>query len=92
MKSDPTPHKLVCSDWHCRWVGLEADALHAPDPFNDGDTITACPFCREQTLHTCCDEPGCTQEATCGTPTPAGYRHTCGRHQPKLPPVNPAIL
>lgn len=27
-----------------------------------------------------CDEPGCRQEATCGFPTPHGYRRTCGRH------------
>lgn len=27
-----------------------------------------------------CDEPGCTREATCGFPTPSGYRRTCGEH------------
>ena len=26
-----------------------------------------------------CDEPGCDEEATCGIPTPAGYRRVCGR-------------
>ena len=27
-----------------------------------------------------CDEPGCEQEATCGWPSDAGYRRTCGGH------------
>lgn len=27
-----------------------------------------------------CDEAGCHKEATCGTPTAAGYRHVCGKH------------
>jgi len=27
-----------------------------------------------------CDEPGCEQEATCGWPSDAGYRRTCGHH------------
>jgi hypothetical protein len=30
-----------------------------------------------------CDEPGCKEEITCGTPTPTGYRRTCGKHLPK---------
>jgi hypothetical protein len=74
--------QLVCEEWRCRWCGPESEALRAPDPFNEGDTLIACPKCREQTLHTCCDEPTCTMEATCGTPTPEGYRWTCGKHQP----------
>jgi hypothetical protein len=74
--------RLVCEEWRCRWCGPEAEALRAPDPFNAGDTLIACPKCREQTLHKCCDDPTCTMEATCGTPTPEGYRWTCGKHQP----------
>jgi hypothetical protein len=31
-----------------------------------------------------CDEQGCKRRATCGTPTPAGYRKTCGQHIPKF--------
>lgn len=27
-----------------------------------------------------CDEPDCKQRATCGTPTPSGYRSVCGEH------------
>ena len=80
--------RLVCSEWRCRWCGPESDALRAPDPFNEGDTLIACPKCREQTLHTCCDEPGCTMEASCGTPTTDGYRWTCGKHQPNTERTN----
>jgi len=76
--------RLVCEEWRCRWCGPESEALRAPDPFNEGDTLIACPKCREQALHTCCDEPGCTMEASCGTPTADGYRWTCGKHQPNV--------
>lgn len=31
-----------------------------------------------------CDDPGCHREATCGTPTPNGYRRVCGRHYSAL--------
>ena len=34
--------------------------------------------CPEQ----CCDEPGCREQATGGTPTPTGYRRTCREHAP----------
>ena len=27
-----------------------------------------------------CDEPGCSERSTCGTPTPGGYRRVCGKH------------
>ena len=30
-----------------------------------------------------CDEPGCKEQVSCGTPTPTGYRNTCGKHRPK---------
>lgn len=30
-----------------------------------------------------CDEPGCKEEITCGTPTPTGYRRTCSTHAPR---------
>ena len=29
-----------------------------------------------------CDEPGCYDEISCGTPTPDGYRSTCSKHAP----------
>lgn len=30
--------------------------------------------------HGGCDEPGCGAWDTCGWPSPAGYRRTCGKH------------
>jgi hypothetical protein len=30
----------------------------------------------------------CTMEATCGTPTPNGYTHTCGAHKPRTESKN----
>lgn len=30
-----------------------------------------------------CDEPGCMDQISCGTPIPGGYRQTCGKHQPR---------
>jgi hypothetical protein len=34
-----------------------------------------------------CDEPGCLNFVSCGTPTEGGYRHTCGDHQPERRPA-----
>ena len=31
-----------------------------------------------------CDEPGCCDQVSCGTPTENGYRSTCGKHAPKV--------
>ena len=31
-----------------------------------------------------CDEPGCCDPITSGTPTDAGYRSTCSKHRPKI--------
>jgi hypothetical protein len=33
-------------------------------------------LCPDQT----CDEPGCKERSSCGTPTPSGYRTVCGKH------------
>lgn len=30
-----------------------------------------------------CDEPGCKEPISCGTPTPTGYRRTCSDHYPR---------
>ncbi len=32
-----------------------------------------------------CDEPGCTEGQSCGTPSKDGYRRTCGEHAPTWP-------
>ena len=75
--------KLACNNWRCGWHGMSDAVLRAPDPFNDGFFLTACPKCLDQTIRTCCDEPGCWEPDTCGTPTPEGYRRTCYKHMPR---------
>ena len=78
---------LRCGDYRCGWIGPEDEALSAPSPFDTEDTVIGCPQCREiNNLHKCCDEPECRERATCGMPTPTGYRRTCGKHLP-LPSV-----
>jgi hypothetical protein len=72
--------------WRCQecgWMGAPAEALEAPNPFSDadGDTITGCPTCRQvDTMELLCDEEGCSNVSKCGSPTPNGYRQTCGDH------------
>ena len=76
--------KRICDDWRCGWRGSVLEVLTAPDPFNDGVTLHACPQCREQTISTACDEPDCWNGDTCGTPTATGDRWTCGEHIPEV--------
>jgi hypothetical protein len=73
--------KLICEE--CGWLGQDSEMLKAPSPFDPEHTIVGCPRCREvETLVVACDEPGCSAKVTCGTPTPDGYRNTCGKHAP----------
>jgi NAD-dependent SIR2 family protein deacetylase len=59
------------------------DLRHAPHPFLPGVTVHGCPECGEMDLAPCCDEPDCLRPVSCGTPTPEGYRLTCGEHRPE---------
>jgi hypothetical protein len=75
--------KWMCGE--CSWRGVEEELLRATNPFSDDetDTIIGCPGCREpNTMRMACDENGCWEEGSCGTPTPSGYRHTCFNHRP----------
>ena len=75
--------KGVCSGYYCNWYGLADKILKAPNPFEEGETLYACPMCKEVgSVVTACDEPECWERATCGTPTEKGYRWTCGKHRP----------
>jgi hypothetical protein len=58
-----------CMDCHC--IMPESEMLRAPSPFDSSCTLVACPHCRVcgTTLALVCDEPGCTDEASCGWPT-----------------------
>ena len=74
--------KMICENFSCEWVGDEADVLRAPNPFVGRDELIACPKCGCVTLAAACDEPGCDQVASCGTPAIGGYRRTCLDHMP----------
>lgn len=74
--------KLVCDDWRCGWYGYKP--LKAENPFIAGEPIYGCPDCKDiGTLVRACDEEGCKNFVTCGTPTDKGYRSTCGKHAPR---------
>ena len=75
--------KINCRE--CDWQGdSKTPALLAANPFDPADLVTGCPQCRSvNSLEACCDAPGCREPVSCGTPTPDGYRSTCGNHRPK---------
>jgi hypothetical protein len=73
--------KVKCAE--CDWGGVESVILTAPNPFDPSDTVNGCPKCHSvDSIVYACDEDGCWDDASCGTPTPAGYRSTCGKHRP----------
>ena len=72
-------NRFRCDD--CDRISDENTLLTAPNPFDPEDTVTGCPVCKSiGTLVLVCDEPGCDKDVTCGWPSLAGYRHTCGTH------------
>lgn len=65
----------------CKKIFNESELLQAQNPFDIHQTISGCPNCKAvEDFINICDEPGCDREATCGFPTPSGYRRTCGDH------------
>jgi hypothetical protein len=75
--------KLYRCDECRRWTGAHEEMLEAPNPFALDETINGCPLCRAiERFEMLCDEPGCDESASCGTPTKDGYRQTCSRHMP----------
>jgi hypothetical protein len=73
----------MCGERRCEWRGDESAVLKAPNPFLPEEEIWGCPECKAvNTIVAVCDEPGCWAETSCGTPTPSGYRRTCGKHAP----------
>lgn len=75
--------KWKCDNHRCGWVGTEA--LTAPDPFDEGEVLHACPKCKSMELVQACEHAGCTREATSGNKHPDGvYRWTCHDHNPKI--------
>lgn len=79
----PNESKWLCEE--CGWVGQNADLLKASNPFEHDDILVGCPQCRSANcIVRACDHLGCARAASCGTPTDAGYRHTCGEHRPEI--------
>jgi hypothetical protein len=63
--------------------------LTAPNPFDPEDRVSGCPKCKAvNSMELVCDEPDCWKVVSCGTPTDAGYRHTCGNHRPDRRPTD----
>ena len=78
--NQPTRH-IRCKCQSCDWIGDDSEILCAPSPFDAEDTIYGCPNCGAvDGIVNACDEPGCNRNATCGWPSPDGYRRTCGKH------------
>lgn len=74
--------KAICTE--CGWVGMSSEILHATNPFDSACVVYGCPDCKNvNTVVSACDEPGCQEQSSCGTPTENGYRFTCGEHVPK---------
>lgn len=64
--------------------------VSVPHPTKAEQSVTAdqCPKCGECNYWTAiCDEAGCDQPCSCGTPIAGGYRRTCGQHRPAAPPI-----
>ena len=73
--------KLKCGE--CGALVHTDNALRAGHPFDVGAIVLGCPSCCSiDSFEKVCDEPGCTEVVCAGTPTPAGYRLTCGKHMP----------
>lgn len=75
--------------WRCKSCDAmlaQSELLQAPSPFDQQETLVACPKCRQCSdgFMNICDEPGCNREANCGWPTKdGGYRRTCYKHMEK---------
>lgn len=81
MLKDPQKCKVACKVCGCRW--FVADLLVGRNPFDDAEEIYGCPDCKSiDSVVAICDEPGCWNEVTAGTPTLTGYRNTCSDHAP----------
>lgn len=66
---------------NCERIFTETELLKAKNPFDETTEIFGCPACKDVGgFIGICDEPNCTQTASCGFPTRYGYRRTCGEH------------
>jgi hypothetical protein len=74
--------KLQCKE--CYHKFLRNERLEADHPFERAAKCYGCPDCKSiDCFIILCDEPGCYQEADCGTPCEDHkYRWTCYKHKP----------
>ena len=74
--------KIKCPE--CGWIGTSEERLVGINPFDPTEEVHGCPKCKEiNDAEELCDEFNCDKPATCGTPSPRGYRRTCWEHAPK---------
>jgi len=74
--------KTICKE--CEWHGFSGEVLVADSPFESGVEIYGCPTCKGvDCFLVACDEHGCWEPVTCGTPMPGGFRNTCSKHRPR---------
>ena len=79
--------RVVCEQ--CGYHAAFEELLMAPNPFAHDEKIKGCPqCCAVDSYYFTCDEAGCWNERTSGTPTPIGYRRTCWDHSPFNPKRN----
>ena len=77
-------NRYKCSE--CGTVRTDRFILKSPNPFDEAEEIWGCPKCRSiDSFQQMCDEPDCIEIATCGWPSPHGYRLTCGEHFKQIP-------
>ena len=75
------PKKWLCNE--CGGIAFEI--LSAPSPFDQNDTIHACPTCRTvENLTAACQYPDCSKPAGGGYTGGLGYRYAwlCWDHSP----------
>ena len=72
--------KITCEE--CGWQGHMEEVDQIKDPKSEM-LWCVCPQCRvPEHLLSVCDEDGCWELRSCGTPTEDGYRSTCAKHRP----------
>lgn len=78
----PETDKLKCKE--CYHKFLKNEMLEADHPFDRTLKCYGCPDCKSiDCFIKLCDEPGCYQEADCGSPCKDHeYRWTCHKHKP----------
>jgi hypothetical protein len=75
----------ICEE--CGWHGEKPCVTWIDMGGRPKCAFSCCPNCHgiKSTINKCCDEPGCKEGASCGTPYPGGYKQHCHRHTPNPP-------